>query len=102
MPRTSNANKENVQSKSVDTENKVVSTDTENKVVSTENEVNKEETSILNTVEKKEFTLKNESKAGKKLSGPKGVISFDENGIAKVDFETAKYFKTANGYTVEE
>lgn len=101
MPRTSNANKENVQSKSVDTENKVVSTDTENKVA-TEKEVKKEKTSILNTVEKKEFTLKNESKAGKKISGPKGVISFDEKGIAKVDFETAKYFKSANGYTVEE
>lgn len=101
MPRTSNANKENVQSKSVGTENKVVSTDTENKVA-TEKEVKKEKTSILNTVEKKEFTLKNESKAGKKISGPKGVISFDEKGIAKVDFETAKYFKSANGYTVEE
>lgn len=101
MPRTSNANKENVQSKSVDTENKVVSTDTEKKIA-TENEVKKEKTSILNTVEKKEFTLKNESKAGKKISGPKGVISFDEKGIAKVDFETAKYFKSANGYTVEE
>ena len=45
--------------------------------------------------------LKNPLKANKKISGPKGIIAFDDKGCATVDFETAQYFNNFNGYTVE-
>lgn len=93
-PKTVEPKKENVN----------ISTDTTEtqKNESVTSTVEKNETlNLLEKVKNQSFVLKNPLKANKKLSGPKGIIAFDDKGCATVDFETAQYFNNFNGYTVE-
>lgn len=55
------------------------------------------------TFEDKEYTVTNKEKAGKKIFGSTGVIiSFDENGVAKVGMKDAEHLSRVPGYSVSE
>lgn len=55
------------------------------------------------TFEEKVYTVTNKDKAGKSVTGSTGeIITFDENGIAKVCMKDAEHLSRVPGYTVSE